>query len=344
MKTLYIILVICVLSTFIAIFSLNRAGGASSVIPEFNQEYLTQSINSHERNIQDKSYSKAGEIQLIDFNIYNPVKIKAYDDDTVYILDHQTKKISKINVVKAELLNVYGNGFGSGPGEGRIITDFDVSENGDVYLVDPSQSKISKFSKSGDYLQDLKPRIIPYRVAAYENILVLGQRVPNRHMFALFPIGEQRAYEEFGELLNNHQYTSMAIDGTIGKHQDGFVYISVYSSYLLHFDLYGKLVYNVNMVDGIELPIVQSGGGSNMSVNSAMLYRKVKIQSEEIYVYTAINEDNGFNRYMDIYDLSTGRYKNSFLLENAITEVEMHGERLYYITVDGNLSIYEISF
>jgi len=160
-------------------------------------------------------------------------------------------------------------------------------------------------------------------------------------MFAKLHKNTRRVSKEFGQLLKNHHQTSMAIDGTLRRFNNGFIYISVYSSYLLHFDLNGTLKYNVNMVDRIELPDIQLTGQGSMSINSPMIYRKVNIIENNIYIFAAIQEEDGFNRYLDIYDLDTGSYKSSVRLEGMISDVEVDVDKYYMIDGEGNLRIYQ---
>jgi len=179
MKYIYIIIVLFILSTVIAVLTLNNSGKLVFNSSEFKEEFSVSMINNPVRNIELIDDLLVNEIILFEHGVYNPVMIKTYNTDVVYVLDHNTKIVTRINVTSNTKEAIYGNGLGEGPGESKMVSDFDVSENGDVFLVDPSQGKISVFSENGDFLEDLKMDVNPYRVAAFDDYLIEGFELPS---------------------------------------------------------------------------------------------------------------------------------------------------------------------
>lgn len=79
--------------------------------------------------------------------------IVAADDSTLYVLDSDFKRITVFSPSGEFLRHIYG-GFGEGPGEFSLPIFMDVAE--DIFVYDYRQSRVSRFSRLGEYLDSFQ--------------------------------------------------------------------------------------------------------------------------------------------------------------------------------------------
>lgn len=85
--------------------------------------------------------------------IANPIKIVKAKDSNIWISDTRTKKIVNFTP-DGKWIKTFSK-FGQGPGEYLNITDFEITPEGQLYLLDGRLDKIMVYSSTGDFIKSL---------------------------------------------------------------------------------------------------------------------------------------------------------------------------------------------
>jgi len=136
-----------------------------------------------------------------------------------YVFSHNGKFIRKIGRV------------GQGPGDMLIPTYFDVDANGDIYVYEHGNKRISIFAKNGKFINSFRVGSVSRPNKA--NLFVTQEReilinIPSRGYFITVFSRDGEVLQEIGEIPNENSDPSinaMMSSGTPFKHKDGNYYI-----------------------------------------------------------------------------------------------------------------------
>lgn len=110
------------------------------------------SLTIHKSNkLNDDKYNIIILSNLVDECLFSRNSKTIIKNGIIYILDRsKNKKLVKFDT-NGNAISSIGK-FGQGPEEYMNITDFDVSDNGDVYLLDAMQNIVLTFNKDGKFI------------------------------------------------------------------------------------------------------------------------------------------------------------------------------------------------
>lgn len=146
-------------------------------------------------------------------------------DSIIYILDRgRNKKLVKYDL-KGNALSKIGE-LGQGPKEYMNITDFDVAENGDIYILDAMQNIVLTFNNRGEFVDR---HLVPHDIFAIRRLndggFLLGVYPWDRHGSKYNVIKVNPNFEEIGGILPmNTKYDSNYLFRfpEIGKSDSGY--------------------------------------------------------------------------------------------------------------------------
>jgi hypothetical protein len=92
--------------------------------------------------------------------LLDPMSVASTSSDAFYVLDFGVPVVKKFTP-SGEQTNAFGNGSGSGPGEFENPTDFDVAPDGEIYVSDPVNGRVSHFAPDGSHIGDYRTESHP---------------------------------------------------------------------------------------------------------------------------------------------------------------------------------------
>ena len=103
-----------------------------------------------------------------DILLLNPDGVKVDLGGDIYLADFGTMQVLRFGP-DGQYLNSYGTGIGQGPGELMNISDFVITNDSIVQILDPSARRVSYFGKDGTFLHSRRTDFPSVRMAATEN-------------------------------------------------------------------------------------------------------------------------------------------------------------------------------
>ncbi|MBO9540128.1 hypothetical protein J7643_05995 [bacterium] len=86
---------------------------------------------------------------------WNPSNCLIARDGTIWTADGLNARIIRYSADGTALLQTFGSGFGTGPGQLNIPTGFAIAPNGDVYICDRSNHRIQRFASNGAFVAEI---------------------------------------------------------------------------------------------------------------------------------------------------------------------------------------------
>ncbi|MCY3629273.1 MAG: 6-bladed beta-propeller [Rhodothermaceae bacterium] len=311
----------------------------------FGQLYLDrlteQSVS--ERNFLEVSYEKLFTIpDTTDMFLYELAPASVDSLGNIYLIDWGIDKVIKFSP-SGEYLVTYGeSGTGEGPGEFLNITDFEVTSDSIVYVVDTYGRKVVSFSIDGTFLQEKKLKHQPfgYQIAA------TGQE------YTVFSNGptllESRLGDEVFEIISLSdlvdegkegfmEFTGL-FGGNIVTYYGNVVYVFVHYPLILKYEPDGTLVYartTLGYKDDFKEPEVETLmlGGMPATRNVARAYHTgyATVENDKIFVLgISPSEAPDKTIVIDVYDVRTGDYQHSmFPPEDGLFYTIYQNGRIY---------------
>ncbi len=260
----------------------------------------------------------------------------------IYVIDWGIDKVIKFSP-SGEYLVTYGeSGSGEGPGELLNITDFEVTSDSVVYVVDTYGRKIVSFSIDGTFLHEEKQGHQPY---GYQ-IATTGEE------YIAFSNGptllESRSGDDVFELISSSNLVDEGTDrymefsgpfgGEIITYKKNVVYIFKYYPLILQYEPDGTLVYartTIDYKDEFKEPEVERLmlGGMPAVRNIARMFHGggVTIENDKLFVLgVGPSEAPDKAAALDVYNVKTGDYQHSILLpEDGLSYAIYQNGRIY---------------
>ena len=267
-----------------------------------------------------------------------PTLMRGDDAGNIYILDWADFRI-KMFSPDGNLLKVFGEGKGEGASAFANPTGFSVSDEGDVWVCDPPQRKITRF-RSGERAQTIEPQREAWRVATVGDALIT-MAVPERNaLFEIYNLSGNYS-KSFGELIENQPEAGIVLDGNIIGDADtqGFIYGGRHLGVLAGYSVGGERRFMVHTIDSLPPPkILNIGVSQKVKPNSPRAVLSMNILGNELYVLSGVRDEQAKSaggRVVDVYDKRNGQYMFSFKLPVACQEVVVQEERIYMLGGEG---------
>ncbi len=275
-----------------------------------------------------------------------PVSVRTDADGDVYVLDWTDRCVRRFSHDGVPV-RVYGGQAGQGPGEFTNPTDFDVADDGTVWICDPVNSRITVFGPDARLLKTIRPERPPFRIALYgPEGYVLMSSPAGPKLFARY---DRRGtlIGTFGVLADQQERVGIALDGRMAGSSDGRFAYAAYRAGVLGLFEYGRSPEHsfVQTIDHVGLPDVVSRNAGDVhyvrvSPDARRLSLHVSLTGDEVHVHAGSRGTEG-RGVMDVYGHPDGLYRWSYLLPAGLTVAHVSGHRLYGIA-DTTVTVWEM--
>lgn len=226
------------------------------------------------------------------------------------MFDWGSTEVARFSTTGARL-TTYGGTVGEGPGELKTPTDFHVTSDGQVWVLDTGQGRINIYNPDGSTLRHVRIAFpaVRFRVFADKRILLVTLNSPD-----LFMVTDSLGVEivRFGRIVSDQAGRGLAVQGAIDLVSAGdFVWAPLYGGYLARFSVDGQMRYFRETVSPSPFPAVQSTGEGGYRVSRETQPRisayDISADDERIYVLSkAIPGEDA--RVIDVYASDGGEY------------------------------------
>ena len=256
----------------------------------------------------------------------------------IYVVDYGVDKVFRFSS-NGEYVTSYGTGVGEAPGELLSISDFGVSGNSIVYIVDSYGRKVSFYEMDGTFIRSRPVSHQPWRYA----------RTDGGREYTLFANHfdaelESRIEDDvvaFDRFATQPDEIGLWTGGWLNTYQEHLIYALVRFPIVLRYAPDGSMVYARTTPDyaDFEEPDVEHrmlGGTQARRVTGEILTGSpIAVENEHLFVHTNIP-----GGAVDVYDVGTGNYKYSMRLPvNTYTYVK--NDRIYQ-SQDSTVSVWAI--
>ncbi len=237
--------------------------------------------------------------------------VKTDPEGNLYVVDQSRFVVLKFSGETGELLATIGKGRGQGPGEIQTPTGFDIAPNGDLYLADAANSRVTVFSSEGTLKHIYSMKAPPYRVAAGEAGFVVSLLEPtDTGLFVAYnPAG--KPLRRFGRLLEDQARHGLLLDGYIDLQGDMLVYVPSRMNWFATFSFStGRLLYARYTMDQVPPPrLVREG--SSIFIDRKAPWLTDLMEAEGHTLYIGRRGGKTLQTLMDVFTLSNGDYRFS---------------------------------
>lgn len=287
--------------------------------------------NPIDQSVSERTFSQDNEIHLVDSieidSLYNLGIVKANQNqiNSVFVLDYQPfPVVKKIQLDTQKVSLTYGFGRGRGPGELINPTDFDITNNGNVWIADEPQSKILFFDSSGDLSDEWVIEFTPYKLAGKENdMAIYGSFDPVVKLVD----ATQSVKWTSDYIVENPLKWASATTGFLLTDQNTIYKISNYTGELVALNGSGEVDYLRRLISfESNQDIFQPIKGLDFEaygINRRNLKYAVAdgfISDEKIHLLIQIYGKDP-HQVIDVYATNTGEYLHSYRLEESVRSI-----------------------
>lgn len=315
------------------LFFLSCSSDDSSLIEEygdykFNNAEYALSFNDRDDifigNIRDVTTDKSGNL---------------------YVLDSQNRDIKKFNN-NGELIRIYGQGMGRGPGEFQDPIALAVDSLDNIYVAEMTNQKISIIDSDNIHKADIPLHDMPARIVVDgdQHIYVVSFSFSSSSTDGIVTKyrheGDWKYREDvkFGNRPNNTDANLIAMAGNadlLTIDTKGNLYLSLwYPHEIQKYNTSGELLDLYNReIAFFEAPKENSNGV--VMFTTGVLGSFILPEQQLIINQLFSIEDNNWSFYYDATDLNNGTHKGSFSMNESIAP-----EHASIVKSDGNSNIY----
>jgi len=293
-----------------------------SVLP-YVQEPVGQSIDER-FFLAEKSLQKI--VVIENDSLFNLGIIKTHElhDNIVFLLDYRPYPVVKVLNLDSNIISqTFGNGRGRGPGELINPTDFDVSEDGKVWITDEPQSKISIFEPNGELYDEWVIEFTTYKMAGIENdMAIYGSFDP-----VIKLVDDSKTVSWTSDyIIENPRKWASTITGFLLSDKRHIYKISNYTGELVALDKSGKMKYFRHLIgpeQNLQLEPIpgldhEAYGIQRSSLNfaaaSGFIFR------DEIHLLIQFYGNNPY-QIIDVYNADSGDYLYSYKLGESVRSI-----------------------
>lgn len=278
------------------------------------------------KNVKSKIKLKIGSID--NTTLLFPGKIKIDSQNNIYILDYMDYSV-KIFDSTGNYKGRYGKK-GQGPGEITTPFDFDINNKGDVVLLGLNDNKFIVFRK--DYVKDIKCKLMPMKICYINSNDVVTFQIQDP--ISQSPFQKQNLVDEtitnYQNILskenfegNNYGILPFLIGDIHSFNNSEMVYLSSVYGYVVLYNKDGKihkafkLINKSNIDFSTQKNIYRKQDELSMIAfpkQEDYLFESSNIYGDDLFIYVNPVLSNYSKNIIDVYSISKGVYKYSFLL------------------------------
>lgn len=316
---------------------------------EFNFSKIDKKGGNRQwRNIELESTFKIGGLENERFD--SPSQIKLDREGNLYVLDNGYLCVKKFDK-NGNFIEKFGRE-GSGPGEFRMVFDFDLQDDGTIAMVAPNLNKLVVFKDKNIF--EFKPIDMALKVC-----FVSGNEVATMQFLDLINLApitrinlkteEKKEYENIIIPQNENADFFGYLTGDIHKlDENRLVYISSVFGYIIIFNKNGKILNTFKLINENKnsLNLTDRKRGVGFPRITDFLFRRSTVNNKKLYIVNNYElVENG--RYtIDIYSLVSFKYKYSVELSNIgnIIFARFTEDKLYIIRDNTEIEVYTYTF
>ena len=269
--------------------------------------------------------------------IYMPGNI-IVRDEAVYILDYQpAPRVLKINIYESRIEQVYGGRHGSGPGEIAQPTDFTVTKNGDVWVADVENSRLSGFDPEGNEDTIILHQQIPYKISSSDQSNNIALTSQNSSKVSMIQKDETVYWESDNLTRQNHHTWNNILSAFSIYYQDNQAFqVGNFAGFIAKYNKEGKLDYLRETILHKQNPVGTPVRGLEQLVynvdREALDYAVVNgsVKGDKLILHVHHYDEDVPWQTLDMYSVSDGSYLYSYKLDQIFRDV--------YISSKGTLA------
>lgn len=270
--------------------------------------------------------------------LFNPMTVKVDHKGNIYVNDFGDRKVKKFTS-DGKLEREFGFGPGKGPGEFSIITDYEIREDGSLWVCDPLNGLITVFDANGNVRTTIRGKELPYRIVVFndERFVIMPSPMVGDKLFSLYD-KKGNQLRKFGMFLDNQSSEmGVVLDARFAKASGemfvvAFTRIGLFAIYQGDYD--NPLVYaqTINYAGVPEIVRITKGNTTTSMVDRKARFAShaVSVVKDEIHLLTEI-EEQANKSVFDVYNIATGLYKHSYLLPTKTDYATVTPTRIYAV-------------
>lgn len=275
----------------------------------------------------------------------------AVNNNSIMVYDYQHKSLFQFDY-EFNLIGEYGRE-GRGPEEFLNPTDLITDDTGYFWIVDGRNSRITRWSDKGDMVfeQPVSLGLVPHRFAPMSD-----------DMFVLFSLMGQFSMHTVdleGKIQNsflsvtgrNFSNKGLLLDGQIAAKDDRIYYAGTRNDLIKAYSKDGNQIYSRKVINPVNVEVENLNDNQLRSAPHSAL--DIQVFDDRLFIlYGGAMDDPNRWRYLDVYELNSGDYSHTFLLESFSRKfsINRHENGEVYLTVlgyyqntrDRALSIYKL--
>lgn len=257
-----------------------------------------------------------------------PGRIRIDNESNIYVLDFLDYSV-KIFDSTGNYKGKYGKK-GQGPGEITTPFDFDVYKNGDVVLLGLNDNKFIVFREN--YIKDVKCRLMPTRICFIDSNEVVTFQIQDPISQSLFQKQNlsNETISNYQNILSKESFGGKDFGllpflvGDIHRYNDNeLIYISSIYGYVVLYNQEGKIKKVFKLMNETRKYEPSQNNFYNYDDELSMisfpkqdeyLFESSNIYGDNLFIYVNPVLSNYSKNIIDVYSISNGEYKYSFLL------------------------------
>jgi hypothetical protein len=266
---------------------------------------------------------------------FGPLRAEADRHGRLLVYDRGDGRIQRFSS-DGKFEVAFGRGKGQGPEEFQAITDFKVTEQGDLWITDPVNGRITVFNETGEVLRIIKTPRPVYRLGPVEPEQAIVMFPNGSQTFGVLELegSSAGAGKVFGDFLQEQARNSILLDGwLVATQSDSFVFVPDRLGFLAGYHTDGSPEFLAEIIGSVEIPkIVRNKGMTWVEKGAPRSALGVSANKGEIFVLSVLEWSAlKLKGVLDAYNSENGRYLYSVELPERCGSVVITGEHLYTI-------------
>ena len=259
----------------------------------------------------------------------------------LYVGDYGDMKIKRFTL-EGKFVNEIGIGLGKGPGEFTQFMDFYISKD-TIHILDLRKMMVIQFNVNrNEHISSFELNFRPLRITGVQENLIIS-KISGSKLFSIYN-QKGKKLNQFGEIIKNQTTNSLSLQGELVSVNEKaeFVFSPMYASYLMYYNLSGKVNKVVKTIDQRGFPLSPrrtSGGTRAVSApQTDMIIADTFRKKNKLYLLylkkkekTSDSENGNLKAFVDVHNLESGEYLSSIALPIPARGIVIKGEQLYLI-------------
>lgn len=309
------------------------------------------------KNVKQKIKFKIGSID--DETFLFPGRIRIDNESNIYVLDFMDYSV-KIFDSTGNYKSKYGKR-GQGPGEITTPFDFDVYKNGEVVLLGLNDNKYIVFREN--IIKDVKCKLMPNRICYINSNEVVTFQIQdpiNQSVFQKQNLSNE-TITNYQNILSKESFGGKDFGllpfllGDIHRYNDNeLIYISSIYGYVVLYNKEDKikkvfkLMNETGKYESSSKNIYDTDDKLSMisfPKQDEYLFESSNIYGDNLFIYINPVLSNYSKNIIDVYSISSGEYKYSFLLptNDKVIATFLTDKKIYVAQENTEVVVYDYS-